>query len=68
MCSEETPNNGAKTAMGWTPEGTRKGGRPKDYLAETVEEEMSNMQHSWGTVRSLARDRERWREMCCRPA
>ena len=45
----------------WTPEGKRKRGRPKTTRRRTVEAEMKNMNHSWGTIQRLASDRQGWR-------
>ena len=50
-----------KTALHWTPEGKRKRGRPKNTWRRTVEAELKTLNHSWGTVEKLARDRQEWR-------
>ena len=50
-------NSITKVAIQWTPEGKRKCGRPKTTWPRTVEAEMKNMNHSWGTLQRLARDR-----------
>ena len=49
-------------AVEWRPEGHRKRGRPRMTWRRTVEAEATAMGHSWGTLRTLARDRLRWRE------
>ena len=54
--------NISKTALHWTPEGKRKRGRPKATWRRTAEQELKDIRHSWGTIGSIARDRERWRD------
>uniref|UniRef100_UPI0025FC2CDF hypothetical protein n=1 Tax=Thiolapillus sp. TaxID=2017437 RepID=UPI0025FC2CDF len=54
-------NSITKVAIHWTPEGKRKRGRPKTTWRRTVEAEMKNMNHSWGTIQRLASDRQGWR-------
>ena len=54
-------NSITKVAIHWTPEEKRKRGRPKTTWRRTVEAEMKNMNHSWGTIRRLASDRQGWR-------
>ena len=49
-------NSITKVAIHWTPEGKRKRGRPKTTWRRTVETEMKNVNHSWGTIQRLARD------------
>ena len=51
-----------RVAVEWKPEGHRKRGRPKMTWRRTVEAEAKAMGHSWGTLRTLAQDRLRWRE------
>ena len=51
-----------RVAVEWKPEGHRKRGRPRMTWRCTVEAEATAMGHSWGTVRTLAQDRLRWRE------
>ena len=51
-----------RVAIEWKPEGRRKRGRPKITWRHTVEAEATAMGHSWGTLRTLAQDRLRWRE------
>ena len=43
------------------PEGKRKHGWPKTTWPRTVETEMKKMNHSWGTIKRLASDRQGWR-------
>ncbi|RUS71310.1 hypothetical protein EGW08_020929 [Elysia chlorotica] len=51
-----------RVAVQWRPEGHRKRGRPKTTWRRTVEAEAAAMGQSWGTLRMLAQDRERWKE------
>ena len=48
-------------AIHWTPEGKCKRGKPKTTWWRTVEAELKNMNHSLGTIQSLASDRQGWR-------
>ena len=50
-----------KVALHWTPEGKWKHGRLKTTWRRTVEAEMKNMNHSWGTIQRLVSDRQGWR-------
>ena len=50
-----------KTALHWTPEGRRKRGRPKNTWRRTVENEMTNLHHTWGSIKKMAQDRREWR-------
>ena len=50
-------NSITKVAIRWTPEGKQKRGRPKTTMGRTVAAETKNMNHSWGTIQGLARDR-----------
>ena len=45
----------------WEPEGHRRGGCPRMTWRPTVEAEGTDMGHSWGTLRTLAQRRLRWR-------
>ena len=54
-------NSITKVAIHWTPEGKQKHGRLKTAWRRTVEAEMKNMNHSWGTIQRLASDRQGWR-------
>ncbi|GFR92416.1 LINE-1 retrotransposable element ORF2 protein [Elysia marginata] len=47
-------------AVQWKPEGRRKRGRPKTTWRRTAEAEAATMGQSWGTLRTLAQDREKW--------
>ena len=50
-------NSVTKDAIHWTQEGKRKCSQPKTTWPRTVEAEMKNMNHSWGIIQVLARDR-----------
>ena len=50
-----------KVAIHWTPEGKRKPDQPKTSWRRNVEAEVKTMNHSWGTIQSLASDRRGWR-------
>ncbi|KAL0187117.1 hypothetical protein M9458_018787, partial [Cirrhinus mrigala] len=50
----------SKTALHWTPEGKRKRGRPKNTWRRTVEAELKTLNHTWGTIEKLAKDRQNW--------
>ena len=54
-------NSITKVVIHWTPEGKLKRGQPKTTWRRTVEAEMKNMKHSWGTIQRLASDRQAWR-------
>ena len=45
----------------WTLEGKRKRGQLKTTWRRTVEAELMNVNHSWGTIQRLASDRQGWR-------
>ncbi|GFS15403.1 peroxiredoxin-5, mitochondrial [Elysia marginata] len=49
-----------KVAVQWKPEGRRKRERPKTTWRRTAEAEAATMGQSWGTLRTLAQDREKW--------
>ncbi|GFS00839.1 hypothetical protein ElyMa_001081200 [Elysia marginata] len=51
-----------RVAVQWKPEGRRKRGRPKTTWRRTAEAEAATMGQSWGTLRTLAQDREKWRD------
>lgn len=53
--------NIARTALHWTPEGRRRRGRPRMTWRRTVENEMKEMGETWGSLKMMATDRERWR-------
>jgi len=54
-------NSITKTALHWTPEGKCKRGRPKNTWRRTVEEELTSMNQSCGTIEKMAKDRQKWR-------
>ena len=35
--------------------------RPKNTWRRTVEGEIKSMNHSWGTIEKMAKDRQKWR-------
>ena len=53
-------NSITMVAIRWTPEGKRKRGRPKTLWRRTIEADMKNINHSWGTIQRLASDRQGW--------
>ena len=56
-------DNDCVTAMTWAPEGRRKRGRPKMTWRRTVEKEREDAGiRSWKQARTIAMDREKWRE------
>ena len=58
----QQPDNDCVTALTWTPEGTRKRGRPKTTWRRTVEKERSKAGwQSWSEVRTAAQDRNCWK-------
>ena len=69
-------NSITRTALYWTAEGKRKRGRPKNTWRRTVEGEMKTMNNTWrrtvegemktmndtlGTVKKMAKDRQKWK-------
>ncbi len=48
------------TALHWTPDGKRKKGRPKNTWHRTVEGEMKTLHHTWGSIKTLAQNRQEW--------
>ena len=56
------PDSIIKTALVWTPEVKRKGGRTKITWRRTVEAEMREQKTSWGNQK-LASDRQGWRDL-----
>ncbi len=50
-----------RTALHWTPEGKRKRGRPQNTWWRTVEGEIKDLNHTWGTIQKLAQDRKEWK-------
>jgi len=56
-----------KTALFWTPEGKRRRGRPRITWRRTVEAEMNELNHSWGSLQKMAKDRQKWRTFVAAP-
>ena len=57
-------NDDYAIALGWTPEGRRKRGRPKTTLRRMVESERNHAGwRTWTAVRHSAADRQKWRMM-----
>ena len=52
-----------KVALGWTPPGKRKRGRPKMTWRQTVMVELREMGLSWGEAQASAKDRTLWRKI-----
>ena len=50
-----------KVSIHWTQEGKRKRGRPKTTRRRTLETEMKNMNHSWGTIQRLDCEKQGWK-------
>ena len=51
------------TALTWHPEGRRKVGRPKTTWRRTTEQERTKLGwNSWASARTVAKDRQRWRQ------
>ncbi len=51
-----------KTALHWTPDGKRKRGRPMITWRRTGEQELKSHHHTWGTIGTLACDRQKWKD------
>ena len=51
-----------RVALRWTPDGRRKGGRPKE-TGRTAEKEMTKQGWTWGYLERCAADRPRWRDL-----
>ena len=57
------PTSDCAVALGWTPEGKRRRGRPKTTWRRTVEKERDGQGwNSWERARQVAQDRKRWKE------
>ena len=56
-----------KTALFWTPEGKRRRGRPRITWWHTIEAEMNKLNHSWGSLQKMAKDRQKWRTFVAAP-
>ena len=52
-----------KVALGWTPVGKKKKGRPKTTWRLTVAAELKEMNLTWGEAQHEAQDRSRWRQI-----
>ena len=50
-----------RVAMFWTPEGKRRKGRPRTNWRRTVENEMKDMNKTWGSLAKMAQDRTEWK-------
>ena len=55
------PSEIPRVALRWTPPGKRNRGRPKETWRRSVEKEMNDQGWTWGTVQTMAADRQRWR-------
>jgi hypothetical protein len=52
-----------KVALKWTPEGKIKRGRPKTKWRPTIENEIKERGHTWGTIERKANNRVEWRKL-----
>ena len=57
------PDRIPKVALGWTPAGKRKRGRPKTTWRRTVATELKEVNLTWGQALHAAQDRSRWRQI-----
>ena len=57
MSSERIP----KGALGWTPAGKRKRGRPKTTWRKTFETELSEIGLSWGEGQAIVKEKTCWK-------
>ena len=48
------------TVLHWTGEWKQKPGLPKNTRHRTVEGELKNLRHTWGTIQKLAQNRQGW--------
>ena len=55
------PNTIPRIALRWTPQGSRRRGRPLETWRRTIEKEMKPRGWTWGQMAKMASDRERWR-------
>ena len=55
------PMSITRQSLRWNPAGRRKRGRPKKTWRRTVEEEMKQVDMSWGQLSNIAQNRVRWR-------
>lgn len=56
-------DNITRIALRWTPEGKRKPCRTKNTWRRTVEKEMKEHKFTWGELKKLAQDRDKWRSL-----
>lgn len=54
-------NSIAKEALEWNPQGKRKTGRPRHTWRRTIDKEIAEENKSWGEIKSMAKNRVRWR-------
>ena len=52
-----------RKALRWTPQGSRKRGRPMETWRRTMEREMKEWGWTLGEVNKLAQDRDHWRSL-----
>ena len=50
-----------KVALRWTPEGTRRRGRPRQIWRRTIEAEMREKGKTWAEIQRLANNRDQWK-------
>ncbi|KAI8519143.1 hypothetical protein Bbelb_024000 [Branchiostoma belcheri] len=55
------PESITRTALDWNPQGTRKRGRPRLSWKRGVRKDLTAANTSWHEVKTIARDRGRWR-------
>ena len=51
----------SRIALHWTPEGKRKRGRPRNTWRRTVENELREVNETWGSITRKAQDRQGWK-------
>jgi hypothetical protein len=54
-----------REALDWNPQGKRKRGRPKQTWRRSVHNEALEEGKSWGEVKKLARNRQRFADTLC---
>jgi hypothetical protein len=58
-----------KDTLGWNPQGKNRRGRPKKTWKRTVEEEAQDQGKRWLEVKTVAKNKVRWRSfvkaLCC---
>ena len=57
----------ARVALGWTPQGERKRGRPKITWKRSVEAELKDVGLTWETSIKQEKDRQKWRSQAEAP-